>query len=372
MYKKVCLAVLFGAVIVWLIPGRVHSQAKKQEIFYVAQCKIFNEKLELVWSYPGDLCHFFPDGRVLVGDGSGLTLFDSELTPIWKKNIHVHHMLSITRRNTIVVLSSELRKINDPLFKFNTLVKSDIVSERNIKEPLKNYKNRFANKSVRVDLIREYSISGKLLRKFHLADHKEIPLHTLVQFLPKKWAGDFEFDASHVNSIHEVPVNSSGIAALQKGNFIITDLTNQMIMVLDKNLKKIIWTLKYQDLKYTATHDASILPNGNILLLKNAGIIKADGSSVEEINPKTKKVVWRHFESPRPGFSFHSKGSAQLLNDGTIFYSNFTNNKTRATIIGRDGIPHGTVDLTDYFPNGTPYSIYRLDVSDFLRNNNRL
>src|SRR5437660_857625 len=94
-----CLLTLFCSL--------AHS-ATHDHLFFTSQCAIYSEDGELERRYPGGQCRFLADGRFIAGGENELVLYGADLNPIWKKQMHVHHLLNMTSDGRLLVTSSDV------------------------------------------------------------------------------------------------------------------------------------------------------------------------------------------------------------------------------------------------------------------------
>jgi len=115
---------------------------------------------------------------------------------------------------------------------------------------------------------------------------------------------------THSNSLNEMP----------DGNILISIRQTSTIAIIDKETKEIVWRwtggMSHQ-------HDASILPNGNILVFDNGmHLSPVPRSRVIEVNPGTNEIVWQYM-SPRVTDFFAPviSGAQRLWNGNTLICS---------------------------------------------------
>ena len=162
-----------------------------------------------------------------------------------------------------------------------------------------------------------------------------------------KW-GRLQVDSIHANTAEFMrhshledrhPLYSSG-------NVLVTSRLQNAIAVIDWSTNRLVWAWGPGEL--IGPHDASVLENGNILLLDNGD--KARGwSRVVELDPIAKKIVWS-YRAPSPGDFFTvARGSCQRLPNGNTLITD--SNHGRAFEVTPSGEivwdflnPHLTVD----------------------------
>jgi hypothetical protein len=181
---------------------------------------------------------------------------------------------------------------------------------------------------------------------------------------------------SHLNSIYEIPANplEKSYPAFKQGNYVVSLSSLGLIIILDRDLRKILWTFKHPDTIPPTFHDVQLLENGHLFFYNNKtweGAIWY--TTLDEYEPLTKKLVWRYRAFPPQSFAAEYGGGVQKLKNGNILFSDATG-AGRVTEVTADGKivwtmsdPFGTAkDKTN------PYFIQdakRVDLSDFLEHN---
>jgi hypothetical protein len=120
-------------------------------------------------------------------------------------------------------------------------------------------------------------------------------------------------DYFHINYISILPKNKfeNKSKAFQEGNWLISLASINRIMILDKNSFDVVWTYGDNNSLF-AQHGPIMLENGNILVFNNG----YGNSEVLEINPLTKKIVWKYTNN---NFYTSNEGFAQRLpNNNTL------------------------------------------------------
>ena len=141
-------------------------------------------------------------------------------------------------------------------------------------------------------------------------------------------------DFTHSNSIQVLPPNRhESDPAFQRGNILISQRNTNIIFIIDKDTKDIVWQIGPDDNLTIGQHDAHMIEQGmpgagNILVFDNGGAAGypmqyRQYSQVLEIDPPTKEVVWSYTASKglRPNTTFHSayiSGAQRLPNGNTL------------------------------------------------------
>lgn len=198
----------------------------------------------------------------------------------------------------------------------DTPIRDDILLEINKNDEIKwewhSHKNITDNlKAVQCDSSREKieraeDFSGDKFKKRHLYDWMHP--NSINIFKENKWFSGTWYRRSK-------PI-------FKPGNILITARHLNKIMIIDKDTKKIVWTYGGDDLALEHPHEAEMIPKGfpgagNILIFDNGD--KRGYSRILEINPATKRVVWRF--GKKGLFFSRTAGSYQRLKNGDTFIS---------------------------------------------------
>lgn len=130
------------------------------------------------------------------------------------------------------------------------------------------------------------------------------------------------------------------------GNVLVTSRLQNAIAVVDWQTNRLVWA--WGPGQVMGPHDATILENGNILLLDN-GNKERGWSRVIELDPIEEKIVWS-YQSPDPSDFFTvARGACQRLPNGNTLITDSNNGRafevTRAGEIVWDFLnPHLSSD----------------------------
>lgn len=215
---------------------------------------------------------------------------------VWERDdLVVHHDIELTDYGTLLTATKEVY-----LYR-NRLVEFDVILELNLTNG---------------ELISNYSTWDHLneLKPYYKPLHydnpdKEIPLPK--GDYSKRYPGDYDY--FHLNSISIIQENKNeNDIRFQKGNWLISLRTPNLVLILDKDTKEVVWTYGPEELE--GQHNPIILPSGNMIIYDN-GKPSPDGRNftrVIEINPLNKEVVWEYNSS----FMAAIVGTAQRLENG--------------------------------------------------------
>lgn len=199
-------------------------------------------------------------------------------------------------------------------------------------------KREYKGRQVAFDVIVTLDKNGNEIYRWHLWDAKELlrkyhdPVLLDIPFVPIRrpevtekpfmdWA---PYDYFHLNSLQIIPANTreNDDPAFKQGNWLISFRDLNLIAILDKNSKQVLWSLKSGDLsgRLDSQHGPLLLANGNILLFDNGS--KRKWSRVIEIDPVSRNIVW---EYKNKGFFSRIMGYAQPLPNGNILITESEN-----------------------------------------------
>lgn len=214
-----------------------------------------------------------------------LVKYDWNNNLIWSKNYNVHHDVSL-----------ESDKVYS--FKIETI---------NIE-----YKNKkfsvFAD-----DLIIINSNTGKLEEKFSLYNILKPYLKEATFELAYNTAivENKISDFLHFNSIQYINFDIPNLC--NKGDILLSAREANLVFILDPKTRKIKWI--WGDEELDQSHQATLLRNGNIILLDN-GKYNRNYSRILEVNAIKKEIVWEYTANPPKSFYTRTQGGVQRLENG--------------------------------------------------------
>jgi Arylsulfotransferase (ASST) len=189
-------------------------------------------------------------------------------------------------------------------------------------------------KSLKDDCVIEVDGSGKIIWEWQTADHyDELGLSAQARAIiltGRDVKGGWDW--AHVNAASPIPANTGHTdPRFKPGNVMISYRNLNMVVVVDKDTKKIVWKA---DNLTIGQHNIHMLPagvpgTGNVLVFDNGGIppnsnprgaFARSNSRVLEINPLTMSIVSEYTaeKSGRPIWTFFSQfiSSAQRQPNG--------------------------------------------------------
>jgi hypothetical protein len=244
-----------------------------------------------------DKARLLPNGDLIAiyaaaGDtpwGYGMVKMDRESNVIWSYLAHTHHDFDIAPDGRILVLTNAftseqmegLGKLNDPYLEDFVVVLSPEGKE------LK-----------KVSLTRALAQSGyKVLRlaipSYALGD----PLHAnSVEYITAEQARNFPF--------------------AREGDLLLSFRDMSAVGVLDVDKGEIVWAMRGP---WLWQHDASLLPNGRVMLFDNLGGYRDDNAArVLEVDPKSGAVTWSYQGDDEDPFHSPLRSSAEALPNGNV------------------------------------------------------
>ncbi|MBN1224669.1 MAG: aryl-sulfate sulfotransferase [Candidatus Aminicenantes bacterium] len=266
----------------------------------------------IVKAWPWMFYSFLLDGGVLLGQGKDETLFGKytwESQPVWEKKIHNHHDIAITAENTILIPSREVKEYNGRKVAFDTILELSQAGEE-----LSHWStwDHFEH-------LKQFHKKSALDKPFGAKDFKRGRLKKMFKLrFGNLHAIGADYDYYHLNSIQVVPENKSAKKdkKFQKGNWLICFKHVDLVLILDKDTKNVVWNYGTGVLAFP--HMPRMLENGNILIYDN-GTKKRRFSRVIEVDPLTKEIVWEYTADPPESFFSPSLGAAQRLpNNNTL------------------------------------------------------
>jgi len=260
----------------------------------------------IVQKWKGTLVNILENGDIIARYQKKLQRYDQNLEPVWETNFEIHHEVILTEEGNILTLTSETHK----------------------------YKNR----NVKFDVILEFSLDGEEIdrwstyenldhiKKFHRSSKLDRP------------AGVYEpeifYDYYHINSVQELPETPLGKKddRFQKGNWLVDIPFFNLVVILDKETKEIVWTWGPGEI--SVQHMPRMLEDGNILIFDNGKHVR-DYSRVIELDPVEKEIVWEYRADPPQSFFTAESGAAQRLPNGNTLITE--SNQGRVFEVTKEG-----------------------------------
>lgn len=248
-------------------------------------CSLFDEKGSLLRKYLGWVCAYFPNGKMLLGDGFTLTFYDEKMRIVWSRDVHTHHMINF-----------------DPSAGLATVIASNVV-----------------NGDTRIDRLEVYDTEGNRRAAFNFG-----PEHSATR-MAQNWDNHafpyVKHNLTMIESFYRVGKNSSRIPYLAEGNFVAYDAAG-FLYVFDHTLSRIEKKINVREWGLHSLRDVQVTPAGNFLFY-NSGH-EAGGhkfTALEERRPRDGKLLWSYRAQPPESFYGAYEGNVQLLANGNLLFS---------------------------------------------------
>lgn len=248
-------------------------------------CSLFDGEGKLLKKYLGWTCAFFPNGRMLIGDGFTLTFYDEKMQVVWSRDVHNHHMITF-----------------DPESGLATVIAS-----------------RILNGHQRIDRLEVYDIEGGLRASYNFSPEQSITKVKQTWDMPVFPYVDESLTI--VESFYRIGKNTSNLPYLAEGNFLAYDAAGRLYF-FDPALKGIVHTMDLRQKGLAGLRDIQVTGAGN-LLLYNSGNQEGgkNYTSLEERDPATLELKWSYKANPPASFFGKYEGNVQILPNGNILYS---------------------------------------------------
>ena len=256
--------------------------------------KLINMQGDIVhsWSNPNHNLGLFGvilnNGDFLISnfEGTSIAKYDWDSNIIWEKELTGHHEIALSSNNTILIPSKEMHEYNGRKVEFDLII--DLSQEGEEISRWSTYDN------------------FDELKRFHEPSELDKPASVFIDKV------DENYDYYHLNSIQVLPETSISKKdkRFQAGNWLLSFRHVNLIVILDKETKKIVWSWGPRELE--GQHSPRMLDNGNILTYDNGHSNRAY-TRVIELDPIKKKIVWEYKTNPPQLFFSKSEGYAQRL-----------------------------------------------------------
>lgn len=158
-----------------------------------------------------------------------------------------------------------------------------------------------SSKDIWDDHIVEVDPEGNVVWDWYTSDHFDaFEFSSVARNLIASAGGDW----SHTNTIQRLPANAHDDPAFSEGNILVSQRNTNIIFIIDKVTKAIVWKIGPTDYMTIGQHDAQMIEEGlsgagNILVFDNggeAGYPKKHRwySRLLEIDPVSKTVAWMY------------------------------------------------------------------------------
>jgi len=174
----------------------------------------------------------------------------------------------------------------------------------------------------------EVTPEGKIVWEWYTSEHfEEFGYSERAKQLMRERGKDI----FHTNTLSVLPGNEleKTDPRFAKGNILSCQRNTNVIFIVDKKTKKVVWTWGSGRGQLVGPHHPVMLANGNILIYDNGGRAGYPErvrfyTRLVEVNPVTGKIVWQYTYEPyifKPTSKFFSSswGSVQRLPNGNTF-----------------------------------------------------
>lgn len=289
------------------------SESNWKDLHLINGCTLYSTSGKQLRLFPGSYCIFFEDGKFLSATESALRLFNKKNEVVWEIPGHFHHQLNLSSdRKRILTLSSEL-----------------------VETP---------QGPVRTDVILVISLDGKVLhRQSGVEIMKQAKQESINFFMANQLAEIFKtkIENTHFNSVYEIPkiTNKNVPSYIKEGNIIVNGLVLG-IHILSPDLKTVLFQKKFDTSYNHWVHDVQVKSNGNVIYFNNIDAIPGKplypiilsgqnpenySSSVQELDPLMKKIIFNFSASPKSLFFSWVCGSVQELSSDILLFTHYLN-----------------------------------------------
>lgn len=218
------------------------------------------------------------------------------------------------------------------------------------------------------DVILEITPNKKIAWEWHEYKYLDIKRCNPIPASPTWWAGPDNntiTDWTHTNTVQALPENKwydEGDERFKPGNVLLSLRQLDLVLIVDRDTKKIAWeyTGDYKG-GLSGQHDSHMIEKGipgegNIIIFDNGAspykdLAHAGCSFVLEINPVTKKVVWKY--EKRENFHSNFTSSTQRLVNGNTLINETAGNRVFEVTL------KGEIVWEYVYPKGAATRAYR-------------
>lgn len=225
----------------------------------------------------------------------GVTEIDWYSTPIWYTNMRAHHDVEQYPDGSYLVPDT--------------------------------FRKQYKSRTILFNSIRHLSKDGKILDEWstweHFEEIKKLHLPSNLEREPEKPEEETgnEYDYYHLNTIKFLPENKleKKDSRFREGNWLICLRNVNLILILDKDTKEIVWDWGPENLDWP--HMPVMLKNGDILIFDN-GINIRKYSRVIQVDPVKKAITWEYKTDPPENFFSNYWGSVQRFPNKNTLITN--------------------------------------------------
>lgn len=259
----------------------------------------------LIKKMPGEQCLFKGDGSVVLTQTNEVVKYDHRMKKLWGFPTRAHHQINASANlDEILVIGTE------------SIASKEIGSD-----------------PARADVLYVLGQDGKIKKRFSLFENRKQIDHrswaeAIAGKFPLTWTlarfGDVKWELTHTNTFYELVPTPAGTRRqeFQAGNYIINDISLMLTIVIDRDLKQILWQ-KALGVRPNMIHDTQLLQNGNLLYYDNGTKHRPYGRLVE-LDLNSGKELWVFPPAPSRAFYAPRLGGVQRLKSGGTLYTDTT------------------------------------------------
>ncbi|MCB9757638.1 MAG: hypothetical protein H6753_04345 [Candidatus Omnitrophica bacterium] len=234
--------------------------------------------------------YLFPNGDLLaIYHNGGIIKINKDSQLLWSYECTAHHDIDVDNNGNVYTLTNDWIKLKTGVLIID-------------------------------NAILMLSPEGKFIKKISFLPMMHASHNSSVEQLLKRVVGmalNGTQDVYHTNTLQIIDEKSASPNSpiFKKGNILICSLTLSTIAIIDPNQQEMIWVAGPR-LWIEGQHNATLLPNGNILTFDNHYQNQKDHSRVLEFTPLSKKIAWEYKEA---SLFTDTHGSQQrLTNENTL------------------------------------------------------
>lgn len=265
--------------------------------FEQPSCVVYSMMGDFVFRFPGGFCHFLNSGEFFTATND-LHFYNSSGRLVWKvEEEFLHHDVYFTNdEKEIFIVTGDARNED--------------------------------GKKVRYDAIRGYSLKGEKIFEWKVSNYVE----TYKKLFALPWQSVTPTGGhplyTQFNSVQVIPANTleDKIPAFRQGNILVSDFRYSLIFIIDRQSKKIVWSHRLSEQEWRGAHSVRVLPNGNLFYFfnRNETADKQFYSSIVELDPVTKHVIWGYWTNPLSTMFIADHGNAAQLPNGNVLVTHHT------------------------------------------------
>ena len=339
-------------------------------------CRIIDMEGKDVKTFPGYICDYnFENQEIVSKQLMHIVKYQSDFSIAWRQLGNAHHDIRFTKEGDVLAVVFDFQNFMGRKIPFDG-IKCFSKESGEILYEWKSY-NHLDNL---FEVISKSFPASRLPKTLQQCESIEEYVEQDTTLFFHEATGIFKtkekaYALTHFNSIQQIPEThlSKKNRAFQKDNFLISCTAFKFIAILDKESFEFVWV--YYLWEYVGVHQPTMLSNGNILAYINSleGGSGRKYSSIIEIEPLTKKVVWEYKENPPEKMSSSALCGVQRLPNGNTLIADNTKGGRVFEISPEEEIVWDWTNTEFDSGQNLPRRIYRArrvekdDIEPFLR-----